>query len=300
MREPEAPAAAAPAGHSATPAPTRVLHVVVLTRGSEDGLVRRLAERGVPCTILLESAAALRECFRAQGWRRLLEVPLAVARSIVRARRVSRSRRVLARWGRVVVTGPRNSPRMVRDLAALAPAVLVLYGMGLVDERVLAVPRLATLNGHPALLPWARGNGVVAHSLARGVAVGATVHRVDAGIDTGEIVARRLLPVAPGITLAGLSTAAVALADELLVDVVATVAASGALPPSAPQVSRHPLCRWMHPDEWRAIDDAVATGLARRLFDRWAPLCEPAGPPWTLPPHVVDAPSAAPPASHPR
>jgi phosphoribosylglycinamide formyltransferase-1 len=55
------------------------------------------------------------------------------------------------------------------------------------------------VNSHPALLPAFPGAHAVRDALAYGVKVtGCTVHLVDAGVDTGPIIAQQAVPVAPG------------------------------------------------------------------------------------------------------
>lgn len=54
------------------------------------------------------------------------------------------------------------------------------------------------VNSHPALLPAFPGAHAVRDALAYGVKVtGCTVHLVDAGVDTGPIIAQQAVPVAP-------------------------------------------------------------------------------------------------------
>lgn len=58
-----------------------------------------------------------------------------------------------------------------------------------------------TINTHPSLLPAFPGAHAVADALAYGVKVtGCTVHYVDAGMDTGEIIAQRAIEVRDGET----------------------------------------------------------------------------------------------------
>jgi phosphoribosylglycinamide formyltransferase-1 len=55
------------------------------------------------------------------------------------------------------------------------------------------------INTHPALLPAFPGTDAPAQALAHGVKLaGVTVHFVDAGVDTGPIIAQRAVPVLPG------------------------------------------------------------------------------------------------------
>lgn len=70
----------------------------------------------------------------------------------------------------------------------------------LVPQEVLDVPRRGMLNLHPALLPWNRGWHTPSWALLEGTPVGATLHFMDAGIDTGDVVHQRALVPGPGDT----------------------------------------------------------------------------------------------------
>ena len=60
------------------------------------------------------------------------------------------------------------------------------------------VSNFPTINSHPALLPDFPGAHAVRDALAAGVTItGTTVHWVDAGVDTGEIIAQAELDIAP-------------------------------------------------------------------------------------------------------
>ena len=60
----------------------------------------------------------------------------------------------------------------------------------LLKPRVLAMPRLGFINTHPSLLPHNRGKHYNFWALVEQAPFGVTLHRVDAGIDTGDIVAQ--------------------------------------------------------------------------------------------------------------
>jgi formyltetrahydrofolate-dependent phosphoribosylglycinamide formyltransferase len=84
------------------------------------------------------------------------------------------------------------------------------------------------LNSHPALLPAFPGTRAVAEALAHGVRVsGATVHLVDAGVDTGPIVAQRAVEVRPDDTEEVLHERIKTVERRLLVEVLAELARQG-------------------------------------------------------------------------
>jgi phosphoribosylglycinamide formyltransferase-1 len=84
------------------------------------------------------------------------------------------------------------------------------------------------LNSHPALLPAFPGPHAVADALAHGVRVtGTTVHLVDAGVDTGPILAQRAVEVLPDDTEQRLHERIKVVERGLLVDVVARVVRCG-------------------------------------------------------------------------
>lgn len=84
------------------------------------------------------------------------------------------------------------------------------------------------LNTHPALLPAFPGTHAVADALAHGVKVtGCTVHLVDAGVDTGPIVAQEAVAVEPGEDVDKLHERIKVVERRLLVDVIARIAREG-------------------------------------------------------------------------
>ncbi len=79
-------------------------------------------------------------------------------------------------------------------------AVVVAYGRILTQE-VLDAPRLGCVNLHASLLPRWRGASPIARAIAAGdSASGMCLMRMDAGLDTGAVLARAELPIGPGDT----------------------------------------------------------------------------------------------------
>ena len=70
----------------------------------------------------------------------------------------------------------------------------------IVPREVLEIPRHGVLNLHPAYLPYNRGWHTPSWAILEGTPIGATLHFMDEGIDTGQVVAQRRLDVLPGDT----------------------------------------------------------------------------------------------------
>jgi methionyl-tRNA formyltransferase len=61
----------------------------------------------------------------------------------------------------------------------------------IVPKDILDIPKEGCLNLHPAYLPYNRGANPNVWSIIEGTPAGVTLHYMDAGIDTGDIIARR-------------------------------------------------------------------------------------------------------------
>jgi phosphoribosylglycinamide formyltransferase-1 len=116
---------------------------------------------------------------------------------------------------------------LTQQAAAHAPDLVVSAGfMKVVGPRFLE--RFTMINTHPALLPSFPGAHPVRDALDYGVMVtGCTVHIVDAGVDTGPIVAQRAVEVVAGDDEAGLHERIKSVERELLVDVVGRMCRHG-------------------------------------------------------------------------
>jgi phosphoribosylglycinamide formyltransferase-1 len=91
---------------------------------------------------------------------------------------------------------------IVRLLQEANAELVVLAGFMRVVKRPLleAFPR-AIINIHPSLLPDFPGLEAWKQALAAGVSfTGCTVHYVEAGVDTGQIIDQRRVPILPGDT----------------------------------------------------------------------------------------------------
>jgi len=149
------------------------------------------------------------------------------------ARLLDLGRRHGARTECITPTTPRGrldaetEGKFVEILRAEKVNLVVLAGfMRIVGPVFLAAYPRRIINVHPSLLPKHRGANAAAQALAAGDKMtGCTVHYVDAGVDTGEIIAQREVPVDPGDTADTLQARIQAAEHELLPSVIASFAA---------------------------------------------------------------------------
>lgn len=118
---------------------------------------------------------------------------------------------------------------LAAGVASYTPDVVVLAGfMKLVGEELLARFPHRVLNTHPALCPAFPGTSGPADALAYGVKVtGATLFVVDAGVDTGPIVAQTVVPVEDDDDAASLHERIKVAERRMLVDSVGAIARDG-------------------------------------------------------------------------
>lgn len=124
---------------------------------------------------------------------------------------------------------PSFDAALAAELSSAGASWVVLAGfMRIVTSALLDAFPGRVVNVHPSLLPAFPGVSAQAQALAHGVRItGCTVHLVDAGTDTGPILAQAAVPVLEGDTEERLSARILAREHELLVSVLAAIAAGG-------------------------------------------------------------------------
>ncbi|WP_262365521.1 phosphoribosylglycinamide formyltransferase [Gordonia sp. OPL2] len=114
-------------------------------------------------------------------------------------------------------------------VAAVEPAWVVTAGyMKILGQDFLSRFGGRIVNSHPALLPSFPGAHGVADALDHGVKItGTTIHLVDAGVDTGPILAQEPVAVRPDDTEASLHERIKSVERVLLADVVTALVTKG-------------------------------------------------------------------------
>ncbi len=159
--------------------------------------------------------------------------------------------------------GPLDQADAVATVAALAPDLLVHAGAGILRAPLLALPRLGTLNAHMGLLPDYRGVHVAEWAGFNGDPVGCTVHLIDPGIDTGDILCTRIVDPLGARSIAALRARVDDAQVALLGEVVRHVWHTGALPPRHPQPREAGRQYFtLHPELAAVLERELATGAA--------------------------------------
>ena len=78
--------------------------------------------------------------------------------------------------------------------------LIVLGGTRIIRGAVLDYPTSGVLNAHPGILPTCRGSASPAWSVFFDIPIGSTCHFCDNGIDTGDLLIKREVPVKRGMT----------------------------------------------------------------------------------------------------
>ena len=106
------------------------------------------------------------------------------------------------------------------QLTALHPDAIIVVGYGrIIPQWMLDLPPLGNLNLHASLLPKYRGAAPIQWAIANGETVtGVTTMRIDAGLDTGDILLQQELAIAPEDTAETLAPRLAAIGADLMVE----------------------------------------------------------------------------------
>ena len=102
---------------------------------------------------------------------------------------------------RLFITDDVNNSRVIDYLRNAQIDLLLNTGGGLYKSEVISTVRTGILNAHMGPLPEFRGMNVMEWSLFYGRDIGVTLHFIDKGIDTGDILMFKTIPVESGDTI---------------------------------------------------------------------------------------------------
>src|SRR5579863_3335564 len=118
------------------------------------------------------------------------------------------------------------------QLTALKPDAIIVVGYGrIIPQWMLDLPPLGNINLHASLLPKYRGAAPIQWAIASGETItGVTTMRIDAGLDTGEILLQQQLAIAPEDTAETLAPSLAAIGADLVVETLRSLQAGNIRP----------------------------------------------------------------------
>ena len=118
------------------------------------------------------------------------------------------------------------------QLTAVKPDAIIVVGYGrIIPQWMLDLPPLGNINLHASLLPKYRGAAPIQWAIAKGETVtGNTTMRIDAGLDTGDILLQQQLAITPDDTAETLAPRLAAIGADLMVETLRALQAKSIHP----------------------------------------------------------------------
>jgi methionyl-tRNA formyltransferase len=116
-------------------------------------------------------------------------------------------------------------PEAAALIAALRPEIMVVVGYGqIIPQSILDIPPHGIVNVHASLLPRYRGAAPIQWAIANGeTRTGVTTMRIDAGLDTGDMLLKAETEIGPMETAPELSARLAQMGAALLIETLAGI-----------------------------------------------------------------------------
>lgn len=236
-------------------------------------ITNALGERFGPVEVVLEEpegrGAFLRRRAKKQGW--LSVAGQFATMTLIKAQKARLARRLQAietahdlrtepdPMHRVTRIPSVNGPQFAEAMTRIRPDVVLLVGCRILKPEALKAVPCPVLNYHAGITPAYRGVNGGYWALATGDRenFGTTIHLVDAGVDTGAVIAQVRGKPEPGDSLATYAHRLAAMSRELCAEAVAAALEGRLVPRPASGPSR----QWFHPPVWLYLWNGVAKGV---------------------------------------
>ena len=166
----------------------------------------------------------------------------------------------------------KNNTEFRDQLVAIRPDAIIVVGYGrIIPQWMIELPRLGNLNLHASLLPKYRGAAPIQWAIASGESVtGVTTMRIDAGLDTGDILMQREVPIGSEDTSATLGPTLASVGADLMVETLRGLE-NGQVHPTPQDHSQSTLAPILKKDDGRMDFARSAEELFNRLrgFQPW-------------------------------
>ena len=136
----------------------------------------------------------------------------------------------------------KNNQEFRNQLTEIQPEAIIVVGYGrIIPQWMIDLPPLGNINVHASLLPKYRGAAPIQWAIASGASVtGVTTMKIDAGLDTGDMLLQAEMPIAADDTAETLAPRLAEMGAELLVETLARVEA-GLITPVPQNDAEHTL-----------------------------------------------------------
>lgn len=114
----------------------------------------------------------------------------------------------------------KTNEELQKELRSIGADAIIVVGYGrIIPQWMIDLPRLGNLNLHASLLPKYRGAAPIQWAIASGEKVtGVTTMKIDAGLDTGDILQQREVPIGAQDTAEALAPRLAAIGADVMVE----------------------------------------------------------------------------------
>src|ERR1700728_3095419 len=167
---------------------------------------------------------------------------------------------------------PINQPERIKSneefraqLTAIKPDTIIVVGYGrIIPQWMLDLAPLGNINLHASLLPKYRGAAPIQWAIANGETVtGNTTMRIDAGLDTGDILLQQELPIGPNDTAVTIASPLADIGADLVVQTLRGLKA-GTIQPQPQDNSRSSLAPILKKEDGLLASTRTAAEISNR------------------------------------
>jgi methionyl-tRNA formyltransferase len=166
----------------------------------------------------------------------------------------------------------KNNDEFCARLTAIQPDAIVVVGYGrIIPQWMIDLPRFGNINLHASLLPKYRGAAPIQWAIARGENItGVTTMRINSGLDTGDILLQKEIPITPADTKETLEPRLAAIGADLMMETLHGLA-TGTLHARAQDDSQATLAPILKKEDGRIDFARTAQEIWNRLrgFQPW-------------------------------
>jgi len=166
----------------------------------------------------------------------------------------------------------KNNEEFRRQLETIRPQAIIVVGYGrIIPQWMIDLPQFGNLNLHASLLPKYRGAAPIQWAIANGESItGVTTMRIDAGLDTGDILLQRELPIEAEDTAVTLSPKLAEIGANLMIETLRSLE-RGEITPRTQSHSQATLAPILKREDGRIDFTRSASEIINRLrgFQPW-------------------------------